>query len=296
MALIATSTSSVIPQDRDMVDLATLKTQMVRHGVKNISRRGLNTIEIKTSSDAFINLSKSKLILTCRIKTAAGADLVYDPLAQVPQYSDVSVVNSFLHSVFSSFSVFTNTNKNEVLYHSVHGNFGLYNYIKALRKQQKKLTFKRTDGFSVDTTGPEITSMHGGNAGLNDRGSRFFGSRLVCFSGDLGFPIAEEQVLLPPGLGLFIEAEFASDILNLLIPAALPNDANDIHYKLEIASLEVDLCETYLRPQAFLGYTDVLSTQDFTRFFTDHEIKVFILDYIIKAILIKIYLSPYCQR
>lgn len=280
MALIASSTSSVIPHERELIDFATLNHQMVKYPVKNLTRDGLNTIEIDPGSDAFINLHKSRLIMTCRLKTRAGENLVYD--ANAPNYSDVSVINQFGHSVFRNFSIYTSNNKSQPIYTSVHGNYGLVNYIKALKRETVKPTRKRTDGFSADTdTGPVVTSLHAGNNGLLSRGQDYFGSRVVTYSSDLGIPLSDEDVLLPPGMKLYVEAEFANDALNILIPQQLPNQVADIFYQLEILSLEIDLSQSYLRPEAFLGYNDLLTTQDFTRFYTDHQIKVSDLQLII---------------
>lgn len=277
MSVIATSTNSLIPQQKNPMDLATLKHQMVRYNVKDLTMTGPNTIEIKPSPNAFINLSKSKLVVTCRIKNQNGHDLDYDPA--VPMFSDVSPTNAFLWTMFKNFSVYSSSNKNECMFTSYHGHYGLVKYIQLLREQKRRITFGRTDSFSLDSeSGPEETSMTAGNTGCATRGELFLASRTVTLSGDLAFPFSQEDVLLPPGTSLFFEMEIGSNAWNLLIPQQLLNNAGvrvaDQYYQLQVLSISVDVSETFLRNEAFLGYTDLLKKSDFTRFYTDYMVKV----------------------
>lgn len=277
MALIASSTNSLIPQQNNLLDFATLKHQMVRYPVKDLTRSGPNIIEIKPSPNAFINLSKSKLVVTCRIKDHAGHDLHYNAVG--PVYSDVTVTNAFLWSMFKNVSIFTSSNKNEKLYSSYHGHFGLVKYIKLLREQKKRFTPGRTDGFALDTGGGVAeTTILGTNTGAATRGELFLRSRIVTLSGDLGIPLSDIDALLPPGINLYFEMELGSNAWNLLIPQELVDGAGvrvaDMYYQLQVLSIAVDLSETFLRNEAFLGYSDLLKQIDFTRFYTDYMIKV----------------------
>lgn len=280
MTTIAASSSSLLPQEVRALDFCTKRYEYVSYKIPQILKNTTNSLFIHPSPDAFINLSKSKLIVKAQIKKTDGGELDYtaDPLS----YSQVAPINLSLYSIFKNFSVFAGKNTSKVLYQSNHGMYGLVNYIKQLKKLKYGAVNNRGILFALDA--PEGVSINtpagGGSFGLQTRSLWFKKSNKVVMTGPLNFPAAECSALFPPGLSFQFEWEANSNEANLIIPSQLLGGAKldqvleDIHYDLTIHEFEVQLCQVYLEKNPFLAYLELLKEIPFNHFINGHQIKV----------------------
>ena len=282
MSIVPGSMTAILPRQQETVDFATQKYNFVKYECEEVKQTGTNTIYIDPPENCFVNLYNSRLTITGKITKADGSDLDYvkKPLS----YSNVSIINCCLWTLFRNFCVFIGKGKSDILFQSYHGHYGLVNYIKTLKKEKRASGEVRNIGFSLDTVaGPAQTAMGQGNQGITQRGQWFFESKSVTFSGPLSFPAAQENFLLPNGIDLVFEMDIASDSLNLLIPEGLiganKQPIDDIYYKFKIENIAIDLCQVMLQDQAFLGYQDAIAERKFSHFFTDYEIKVRYCDF-----------------
>ncbi len=222
-----------------------------------------NALEFNITSPTFIDLTKTRLNLKCKLvqlvkgknENIPKLEAIFDTKTTPNADGDVGPVNALFYALWSQIDFLV---QQQNISSSITTNGYAYKALIDLltekpKPHHKSVLFIKDTAGNLDTTSPfKPKQKQGRNSALNERATYTTGSNIFEMEGDLKLPLLEQNRLLLHNVNLALKLWPNNEKFYLMSPQTSKA------FKLIITEAKLKLCHVTLNPAVTLGISESL--------------------------------------